>query len=262
MKNQRKRFKRLAACRPIGIFAVAALLISGPMGLPGDAAPATKPAKKSAKTTTKAKKKPTPPTTRPNQYVAKGKEVDTTAGRDRFCSSLKQLRSDLADVGKGEFTQTTANAIGAEVAKRSATAMSNLGATVHLRVLKWAMLNSMKEYYRTAASLEGTSPTATPDVVLDVALQSVLDEGVEPFLILHGYARTRCNFSMFIYGTDDLDAPPDAEQAVTFAGWDAEAIALARKLLPPAPKAGVWPRAHCYSGPSAADAAAIPTTVP
>jgi hypothetical protein len=175
--------------------------------------------------------------------------LDSVKGRDTFCTALYKTRNEIFAATQNSDGNTAAE-VAANGTYTSGLLMQELATVAHLPILRWATLESARTYFALSASLKASPPLQNPAETLDAVLQKVVDEGLDPFLMLHGYARTRCNFSMFIYGAPDLDAPPDAETAATFAPVDAEAIAIAKKVLPPAPPQGVWPRASAYCTPA------------
>jgi hypothetical protein len=86
---------------------------------------------------------------------------------------------------------------------------------------------------------------------LDATVQEFIKTvDYDAFGTLQSYAITRCNFSMFISDTDNLDAAPDtADIAKLLADVDAAAEADAKIQFPPLPpKSATWPRKDRYIG--------------
>jgi hypothetical protein len=171
----------------------------------------------------------------------KAKSVDTSATRDASCNRLFKARADtLANAFIG--TGTTEEMVKAG-SLANAKMYDALSKEEQLPILSWAYWSAAGTFLSNYVPLTSENPKEQ----LDQVLTNFVESGVEGFSVLQAYAVSRCNFSMFIHDTGNLDAAPDAESAATWDAQIASARELAKQAFPPAPPASAtWPRASLY----------------
>jgi hypothetical protein len=177
-------------------------------------------------------------------------ESDSSAGRDKFCGALLATRAQiLKNVGLG--TGSTTQEIIQSTSRLNQQTLWELADQAHLKVLRYAGLAAGASYEVTGTAIAELPKIENFKAELDATVQEFIKTvDYDAFGTLQSYAITRCNFSMFISDTDNLDAAPDtADIAKLLADVDAAAEADAKIQFPPLPpKSATWPRKDRYIG--------------
>jgi hypothetical protein len=112
--------------------------------------------------------------------------------------------------------------------------------------LKWASKDAAETYIGLIGK---AGKKETPQQDLEAGIAALVEDGLEGLSILNAYAHTRCNFSIFTYDLDNLDAGPDSAVTAELADAVAQDVANDAKVFPPAPPKGKkWPRASFFIG--------------
>jgi hypothetical protein len=238
----------LAAISILGL--VSPLSAATKATVPGKTAAKSTVAPKTSPKTVAKKKNPKKSTTIqktiPDPKLAaakKAKAVDTSATRDASCSRLIKAKADTL---KNGFSGTgTVAEIVATGTKLNAEMYAALSQAEQLPILKWGYW----QMGTTFVVLNATPLPGNPQEQLEEVISVLVSrEELDGFSVLQAYAVSRCNFSMWAHSLDNLEGPPDAEDAARYDDGIVNSLSLAEKLFPPKPApSALWPRKNLYS---------------